>query len=848
MSTLSALFTRGRKANQHQYRTYCNGCIAKYKLDNPMDTSDMDEAEKFQAGIQHTQDAIVSMGEGTLGYAEGWVVHVLGAVGAHQSKPPCPNATPDARSLAQAADRRKTAAQNGTTSSRKCRNSDDGGDALKKTKKPALRQTELVAVRGIDLPFADSHKDTIHVQCERVVVSCNLAEDFFEEPEVQALFKMFRSRAADVLPSRKLIDQMHGLDSEGASLVCAVYAQVTTLKLVNTTAANKDGKSMATFFAKVISEVETTYLCYVVYFVTDADGGSRKGRAILLTLPPDLFLPSCFAHQAWSAARPEKNTVNNYVQPPRSRPSFEADLSPIIEDAQSFPCLDDRSSTFDTFSTLGGRGPEQNELIEIVNWINNHDKVRDIFDRAQQSVSADENQGRVTVLSYFTANITRILNEAAIVKAQVGAAKSTQKVRLEGEARSMIARIVDRENRFWPGVETVIADLEPICFGTNINQQDNVRPDKVLLVFVGMFLHFADHPEEEVKKGMVKRLEKRWKDADQTMFLLALLLNPFDGLSAFGPDAGFNPFMLVDLLLTVYRRTQSRPNNPDSIAMRIKKENAIEDAFFSYLASTGMYKNFRDKIASWIERRGKCPLTVWEHALSSADLGEQELRSLAILLLEIVCNTAGAERLFSNLKIRLSDRRARTGLEKLEKKAKVGESIRRENVQKGLIKTGIRKRQNHADASSLLAVPRHSDLLTDQDAEDDAQRGRALVRAEQTWRIGMAKWIGERRLEAAAAEEAMDLVADDEQDGGEEEEEEPDSVQSEPTRLPRLKKWPQMTLVKLFKGREPPPCPTRAEIEAQAERDAQNTAADAEEDNIPDDGAVEIPSEDEYIG
>ncbi|KAJ7194228.1 hypothetical protein GGX14DRAFT_576548 [Mycena pura] len=192
MSTLSALFTRGRKANQHQYRTYCNGCIAKYKLDNPMDTSDMDEAEKFQAGIQHTQDAIVSMGEGTLGYAEGWVVHVLGAVGAHQSKPPCPNATPDARSLAQAADRRKTAAQNGTsgaaTSSRKRRNSDDGGDALKKTKKPALRQTELVAVRGIDLPFADSHKDTIHVQCERIVVSCNLAEDFFEEPEVQALF------------------------------------------------------------------------------------------------------------------------------------------------------------------------------------------------------------------------------------------------------------------------------------------------------------------------------------------------------------------------------------------------------------------------------------------------------------------------------------------------------------------------------------------------------------------------------------------------------------------------------------------------------------------------------------
>ncbi|KAF8134104.1 ribonuclease H-like domain-containing protein [Mycena galopus ATCC 62051] len=800
------------------------------------------------------------MGEGTLGYAEGWVVHILGAVGAHQSKPPCPNATAQAILLAQTADKRKTAAQDGAsgaaTSSRKRRNSDDSGDASKKNKKPALRQTELVPVKGIDLPFADSHKDAIHAQCERVVVSCNLAENFFEEPEVQVLFKMFRSRAADVLPSRKLIgrrllndaaaivDKKVIKDLEGKNIgiesdawsrfrrgitgVCGVRpGKVTTLKLINTTAANKDGESMAAFFAKIINEVEATYLCYVIYFITDADGGSKKGRAIHLTLRPDLFLPSCFAHQS-------QLCVSDYFK--------------------VFPFALDIAE----------------QLIEIVNWINNHDKVRDIFDRAQQSVSADENQGRVIVLSYFTANLTRwtthatsflrvlrlkraltqaaILNEAAIVKAQVGAAKSTEKFRLEEEARSMIARIVDRENRFWPGVQTVIADLEPICFGTNINQQDDVRPDQVLLAFVGMFLHFAEHPEDEVKRGMVNRLEKRWKDADQTMFLLALLLNPFEGLSAFGPDAGFNPFMLVDLLLTVrVSRTQNRPGNPDSITTRIKKENAIEDAFFRFLASTGMYKNFRDKMTSWIDRRGKCPLTVWEHALSSADFGEQELRSLAILLLEIVCNTAGAERLFSNLKIRLSDRRARTGLEKLERKAKVGESIRREHIQKGLIKTGTRKRQNHTDASSLLAVPRHSDLLEDQDTEDETERGRALVRAEQTWRIGMAKWIGERRAEAAAEEEAMDLVVDDaEQDGGEEEE--PDGAQPEPTRLPRLKKWPQMKLVKLFKGRAPPPRPTRAEIEAQAERDAQNTAADAEEDEIPDDGAVEIDSEDEYVG
>ncbi|KAJ7195384.1 hypothetical protein GGX14DRAFT_377173 [Mycena pura] len=776
------------------------------------------------------------MGDGTLGYPEGWVVHILG--GKSQSKSPCPNASQTAIQLARAADKRKPATDTTSASagpSRKRAGSDAENAAVAKKAKKPMRQAELAVFKGIDLPFSDSQKDAIQAQCERVVVSCFLPEGFFKHPEVQRLHNMMRSRASEVLPSRRLIggrlltEAIERVDKKivkslenkniGITGVCAVRpGQVTTLRLINTTAANKDGKSMATFFATVISEVEERYSCYVVYFVTDADGGSKKGRMILLTTRPDLFLPSCFGHQS-------NLIVVDYFK-----------VSPFaLEIAE--------------------------ELIALVNWINNHDKVRDIFDRAQQSVSADENQGRITVVTYIIANMTRwtthataflrilrlkrsltqaaILNETAIVNAQVGAAKSTEKVRLETEARAMIAQIVDRENRFWVGAETVAGDLEPICFGTNINQKDDVRPDQVLLALVGMYLHFADHPDEEIQKGMVKRLEKRWKDADQTMFLLALILNPFEGLSAFGPDAGFNAFNLVDLLLEVYRRTQNRPGNTDSIATRIKKENAIENAFFSLLASTGMYKNFREKKDAWIERRGKCPIQVWEHALSSANLGEQELRTLAILILEIVCNTAGAERLFSNLKIRFSDRRARTTIDKLEKKARVPTHIYWVNQRCSHL------RKNHADASALLAVPRHSDLLDDQDDEDETERGRALVRVEKTWRVAMAKWVGERRAEAAE----KDLEDDDSDTNQEEDEEESEMGESIPTRLPRVKKWPKMTLAKLFKGRAaPPPRPTRAEIEEQAERDAADDAADAEEDNIPDDGGIEIASDEEYMG
>ncbi|KAJ7109770.1 hypothetical protein C8R44DRAFT_262568 [Mycena epipterygia] len=51
------------------------------------------------------------------------------------------------------------------------------------------------------------------------------------------------------------------------------------------------------------------------------------------------------------AARAEASAVND-CRPPRSRPSFEVDLSPIIEDIHSFPSLGNVHSSFDSFSML----------------------------------------------------------------------------------------------------------------------------------------------------------------------------------------------------------------------------------------------------------------------------------------------------------------------------------------------------------------------------------------------------------------------------------------------------------------------------------------------------------------
>jgi hypothetical protein len=140
-------------------------------------------------------------------------------------------------------------------------------------------------------------------------------------------------------------------------------------------------------------------------------------------------------------------------------------------------------------------------------------------------------------------------SRGAIIKAQVGRATGAEKAEFTAEANMFCDLIMDKT--FWSCLESLIGDIEPICYGTNINQKDSTRADQVLLSLAGMFLRMVDHPEPDVAAGMTKRLEKRWKDCDQPLFLLALILNPFEQLSCFGPKAALNHFNCLDLVVSV---------------------------------------------------------------------------------------------------------------------------------------------------------------------------------------------------------------------------------------------------------------------------------------------------------
>jgi len=208
------------------------------------------------------------------------------------------------------------------------------------------------------------------------------------------------------------------------------------------------------------------------------------------------------------------------------------------------------------------------EATDLIGWILNHGRVRSIFNDTQAEISVPPGK----VLAFLVANLTRwtthfiafdrlcdlkdsmrcavISRREDIISAQVGAEKNRQKKqKLENDATAHCELIDD--GGFWRRLKTVVDDLEPICLGLNMNQTDAMRPDQALLTFAGIFLYFQKHSKPSVAVGMTQRVEKRWKALDQPMFVLALVLNPFEGISRFGDKAGCNPFTLNTILLAV---------------------------------------------------------------------------------------------------------------------------------------------------------------------------------------------------------------------------------------------------------------------------------------------------------
>ncbi|KAJ7235969.1 hypothetical protein C8J57DRAFT_1248072 [Mycena rebaudengoi] len=143
-----------------------------------------------------------------------------------------------------------------------------------------------------------------------------------------------------------------------------------------------------------------------------------------------------------------------------------------------------------------------------------------------------------------------ILNKQdKIIKAQVGVESNVCKRTALEEDAICYCEMVE-SHAWWDRLsKIIIPDLEHICYLTNIVQSDHIK--------------------------------KHFKELDQVVFVLALVLNPFEKLSRFGDKAQIDVFKLSEELIKV-----------EFDAKQKEMVQVMNTAFMQYLSGTGPFKSW----------------------------------------------------------------------------------------------------------------------------------------------------------------------------------------------------------------------------------------------------------------
>ncbi|KAF8808753.1 hypothetical protein BYT27DRAFT_7255217 [Phlegmacium glaucopus] len=212
--------------------------------------------------------------------------------------------------------------------------------------------------------------------------------------------------------------------------------------------------------------------------------------------------------------------------------------------------------------------------------------------------------------------------------------------------------------------------LEPLAIAANVTQVSHSRLDHVLLMLGNLVCIYTNCVEfdEDLCTGVIKSLEKRWKKADQDIFIATVFLNPFIQGSLFN-KAALNDVELHAIIECVYECVMRR--KADIIFLSAFKDYWLKHAEFSdQRMGLELMKN---KFAA-----EDAPLDL------DVDNGRNAIVKLAIHIFSVVANSAGCKHIFSNFGVTHTKCRNKLDLKKVHKMAVVGMQIKRKDCDLGL--------------------------------------------------------------------------------------------------------------------------------------------------------------------
>ena len=116
----------------------------------------------------------------------------------------------------------------------------------------------------------------------------------------------------------------------------------------------------------------------------------------------------------------------------------------------------------------------------------------------------------------------------------------------------------------------------------NVCQGSTTRPDQVTLIFGRLYQHYNNiaaafsllRNSSEVE-AILTSLQTRWDKMDHSLFIVALVLNPFIKRTLL--NVSFNNFRIIDLVEKLYCRMFKVYEAPDTLGQRV----------LSYLSNCG---------------------------------------------------------------------------------------------------------------------------------------------------------------------------------------------------------------------------------------------------------------------
>ncbi|KAL6302503.1 ribonuclease H-like domain-containing protein [Sparassis latifolia] len=175
---------------------------------------------------------------------------------------------------------------------------------------------------------------------------------------------------------------------------------------------------------------------------------------------------------------------------------------------------------------------------EIIKWFNSHGAALDLFEKEQELTYTDATRVLALILPCVTRwtahflSISRLLDLSLAMK--LCCARHADKLLIcAGKTADVKAKALSilntvKADEFWKKLVRIRTHLEPLAIAMNITQAPHTRLDHVLLTLANLYrIYSSPDTEDQVQSKILDSLEKRWKKADQDVFILAVFFNPY---------------------------------------------------------------------------------------------------------------------------------------------------------------------------------------------------------------------------------------------------------------------------------------------------------------------------------